>query len=709
MTHLLKLSILFFIMTTLISCGGSGGSDSRSNTEEETPLAIEYTNAFGKVKSIPIKKVSNTEYIADISDVDYAENNQIIVTLGSNITKNTNETASTIQSIANLDSTEEQFLSVTYNDENDVLYELRVSGKNNRFEVDITDPLEKGSTKLMFTVSEPVTPEPNPNQVKTSANAASFLNRATFGSTEKSINSLMSEGSYESWLNTQFNLPPTLHTPKIRKLAPKMCIKGNKDNLSYRDPRQQIWWEITVNAEDQLRQRVALALSQILVISDAKGLGLYDFQFSVANYYDILVKHAFGNYRELLEDVTLNPAMGVFLSMIRNQKENNETSVRPDENYAREFLQLFTIGVNELNLDGTSKLDHNGDTIPTYDQQIVEEFAKAFTGWNYDNAGWYSSKADQNHNKPMVPVEKYHDTSGKTLLNESISPSDQTAQADLTFALDNAFNHDNVAPFISKQLIQRLVTSNPTPAYVERVARVFNNNGNDIKGDLQSVIKAILLDEEALAENKPNHFGKLREPLLRISHLWRAFNMQTSLREGFVSSNETCGQESYPYYFFWSSLTRLGKKISQNPLGANSVFNFFRPGFSPNGLLNNQKLVAPEFQLVNENTLTSTNNLLYDTLDFFSNAKAITPQVDEYSKLNLETEVALAQNTDQLLEHLNLILLNNKMSPSLKKVLKEHLDFEDLKKGNPNLSIELKKAREAIFLITSSPEYLIQR
>jgi uncharacterized protein (DUF1800 family) len=563
--------------------------------------------------------------------------------------------------------------------------------------------------------SEDLTTDPSPQttRVKTQANAASFLNRATFGPTEKSINNLITEGSYENWLNTQFNTPPTIHTQKIRELAPKMCVpevinnQNFKDSYKYREARHQIWWEVAVNGEDQLRQRVALALSQILVISDAKGLGLSDFQYAVANYYDILIKHAFGNYRDLLEEVTLNPAMGVFLSMIRNQKADRDTEVRPDENYAREFLQLFTIGVYELNLDGTPKLDHNGKTIPTYDQKTIEEFAKVFTGWNYDSASWRSYFRREDHNKPMVAVEKYHDKSSKTLLNSSISPDGQTAQEDLKFALDNAFKHSNVAPFISKQLIQRLVTSNPTPDYVERVARVFNDNGLGIKGDLKAVITAILLDEEALAENKSERFGKLREPLLRISHLWRAFNMQTSLQEGRRWPKESCGQESYPYYVFWSSLQDIGRQTSQNPLGATSVFNFFRPDFSPNGLLNNQRMVAPEFEIVNENTLTDTSNLLYNTLKSFSDSKAEIPQIGKHSKLNLKKEVTLAKNTDQLLNHLSLVLLNNQMSSSLRETLKEYLDSEDLFKFAYNP--ELEKTREAILLITSSPEYLIQR
>ncbi len=552
------------------------------------------------------------------------------------------------------------------------------------------------------------------HKVKNQADAAKFLNRSTFGPTITSINNLVSKGTYEKWLTDQINAPATLHSPRVKALAKRMCANISSegdvvdDSWEYAFPRHQVWWETALQGEDQLRQRVAFALSEIFVISDSDGLGLSDFQYAVASYYDVLVKHAFGNYRDLLEEVTLHPAMGDFLSMTRNQKANAEEGVRPDENYAREVLQLFSIGVHELNLDGSEKLDGNGNTIPTYNQKTIEEFAKVFTGWNYADVDWYDYFGDADHSLPLVAVEKYHDTSVKKLLNGDISPSGQSAQDDLTFALDSIFNHPNVAPFISKQLIQRLVTSNPSPAYVERIATIFNNNGKNVRGDLAAVVTTILLDDEALATNKPDEFGKLREPLLRMSHLWRAFDMQNSIKTGhYWEPEKTCGQGNYPYYVFWDAITDFGRRTAQSPLGAKSVFNFFRPDFSPNGVLNDQGLVAPEFQTINENTLTSTTNLLHDMLTFFSDSKASTPELEGYSKLNLSRETELAKNTDQLLDHLSLTLLNNEMSDSLRGILKDHLDLKDGYKytDNPNL----EKAREAIMLIISSPEYLIQR
>lgn len=548
----------------------------------------------------------------------------------------------------------------------------------------------------------------NPSQ------AARFLTQATYGPTQASIDDLLSKQTLEKWLDEQFSMPPGYHLPAIRQLARKMCADrddaGNKllDSWEFAYPRHQIWWEAASSAPDQLRQRVALALSEILVISDSEGLGLSDFQLGVASYYDVLIKHAFGNYRDLLEEVTLHPAMGDFLSMTRNRKANEAEGIRPDENYARELLQLFTIGVHELNLDGSNKLDESNKSIPTYSQKTIEEFARVFTGWNYADISWYDYFGNADHTMPLVAVEKYHDKAVKTLFNGARSPVNQSAQADLDFALDNIFSHPNVAPFISKRLIQRLVTSNPSPAYIKRVASKFNNNGKGIKGDLKAVVKAILLDPEARSENPSDNFGKLREPMLRISHLWRAFKMQTSLKTGhYWEPDKTCGQGNYRYYNFWTSLDYFKTRTGQGPLQANSVFNFFLPDFSPGGLLNQHGLVAPEFQIVNANTLTGASNLLHEMIIEFSDSKATTPTVGGFSKFNLATESTLAANTDQLLNHLNLILLSGKMSGKLRSILKEYLDKPGIfPKGEEG---KLTKAREAILLITSSPEYLIQR
>jgi len=550
------------------------------------------------------------------------------------------------------------------------------------------------------------------------AEAAKFLTRSTFGPTKNNILALVSKGTYESWLNEQFNMPATLHLPRVDTLATKMCANIDEDGDPITDSweikyaRHQVWWEAAVNAEDQLRQRIAFALSEIMVISDSDGLGLSELQRGVTGYYDLFIQHAFSNFRDLLEVVTIHPAMGDFLSLTRNQKENIEEGIRPDENYAREVLQLFTIGVHELNIDGTKKLDENLQPIPTYNQKTIEEFAKVFTGWGYSDIEWDGWFSDSDHTLPLKAYEDYHDTSEKTLLNGVVSPANKTAKVDLDFALDNIFNHPNVAPFISAQLIQRLVTSNPTPAYVGRVARIFNNNGNGVKGDLKAVVKAILLDQEALSTTKPDSFGKLKEPLLRISHLWRNFPIRAITRAGHYWEKEnTCGQGSYQYYEFWDSLDSIVGKTGQGPLQARSVFNFFRPDHTPNGMLNDLGLKAPEFQIMNENTLVGFTNLTYYMVTEFSFADGITDEVytasDDLSKLDLNQVTTLAANSGDLLNYLNLTLLNNQMTSALRTILLEHLDQKDIYPDGING--QFVRAHEAIILIINSPEYLIQR
>ena len=566
---------------------------------------------------------------------------------------------------------------------------------------------------------DPVIIDPNPSQantnlVKNKNEASKFLNRASFGPTDDSINELVARSTYESWLNNQFNTTPTYHLPLVKDLGIKMCANLNDDGTTdvdsweYMFARHHVWWDTATNADDQLRQRVALALSEILVVSDSEGLGLNDLQLAVTSYYDVLVKHAFGNYRDLLKDVALHPAMGDFLSMTRNQKANEEGTIRPDENFARENLQLFTIGVHELNLDGTKKRDGNNNYIPTYDQKTIEEFAKVFTGWSYSDKTWKQWAGQANRLDPLIAFEEYHDTSSKTLLNGETSPSGLNAKDDLDFALNNIFKHPNIAPYISKQLIQRLVTSNPTPDYVARVAEVFNDNGNGVKGDMKAIVSAILLDEDALAETKPDSFGKLREPLLRMSHLWRAFNMKPSLRIGrFWQSEEQCGQGAYPSYNVSGTIARFDRELGQGPLQARSVFNFFRPDFSPTGLLNDNGLYAPEFQIINENTTVSSANLVLKLIEDQSTDQNFVPALDERSKFEMKEVTDLANDTDSLLDYLSLVLLNNEMSSSLRNILAEHLNtpdvFDDGREG------QFQKAREAIMLIIGSPEYLIQK
>ena len=426
---------------------------------------------------------------------------------------------------------------------------------------------------------DPTPPVVSPTPEVSREEAVVFLSQATFGATDEDIANLQAT-SYEAWIDNQFTLPVSGHLEYMGILPePASAAEGQTHRL-------EAFYNHAVNGEDQLRQRVANALSQIFVVSESGNLSKTP--DGLAHYYDLLSNHAFGNFRELMEAVTLNPAMGVYLSMLGNEKPNEVLNIRPDENYARELMQLFTIGLVELNIDGSVVLV-GGQPVPTYNQAVIEGFAHVFTGWNFAEAPTFQTRR-ANFLEPMTANQDFHDTGEKLLLNGVVLPANQTAEQDLEAALDNIFAHKNVAPFISKQLIQRLVTANPSPEFVARVAGVFNNNGNDIKGDLQAVIKAILLDEEARGDNN----GKLVEPLNRLIALWRAYDAASDSGRYILRE---------PQAFF-----------AQAPLRAPSVFNFYSPSYAPAGELTRAGLVSPEMQITNETTVATTNDALAFTI-----------------------------------------------------------------------------------------------
>ena len=329
--------------------------------------------------------------------------------------------------------------------------------------------------------------------------ASRFLAQATFGATPATITELRSKASYADWIDEQLSLPASVTEP---------YTLANSNGSSTKE-RHEIWWDNVLDQPDQLRQRVTFALSQLFVVSDLDYL-LANAQYGMSNYYDMLSRNAFGNYRSLLEEVTLHPVMGVYLSMVRNEKADEANNIRPDENYAREVLQLFSIGLFELNNRGEAlPLDN---PVPTYTQETVEEFARVFTGWNFNNVTWETNNlgAAGTFTTPMVPDERFHDTGSKTLLNGAVSPAGLSVREDMTAALDNIFAHSNVGVLVSRHLIQQLVTSNPTPEYIERMTNVFNDNGSGVRGDLGALVKAILLDSEAREGHLSNpDFGKI--------------------------------------------------------------------------------------------------------------------------------------------------------------------------------------------------------
>ncbi|MDQ7049654.1 MAG: DUF1800 domain-containing protein [Enterobacterales bacterium] len=522
--------------------------------------------------------------------------------------------------------------------------------------------------------SETTTPPPPPPPDKSISQmqAARFLTQATFGADEASINQLAALG-YDDWLQQQFTLPPSLHLPLVMEYP--------DDNTLDQTMRYEVWWRQAITANDQLRQRVAWALSQIFVISDKSALN--QTPYGIANYYDILVANAFGNYRDLMQQVTLSPMMGVYLSMLGNEKPNIALNIRPDENYARELMQLFTIGLVKLNIDGSPQLDNNGQPTNTYDQDTIKGFAHVFTGWHFaDNPSWYQVRI--NVFDPMKAFEDFHDTSEKRLLDGFIIPAGGSALSDLNSALDNVFNHPNVGPFVAHRLVQQLVTSNPSPAYVQRVATVFNNNGQGVRGDLKAVIKAILTDNEAISTNTLTDptFGKLKEPLLRFTQLWRAFHATA---------------ESGKYWFGFSEYF-----TGQAPLSAPHVFNFYSPSYSPSGPIADAGLVAPEFEILNETFITHTLNwLAYSTYIGYQGIPLDPPDPDRIL-INIDQELILAANPVALVDRYNLLLLSGQMDTNMKAELVASI--EAIPASEP-----LLRVLNSLFLTVASPQYSIQK
>jgi len=518
------------------------------------------------------------------------------------------------------------------------------------------------------------TPPPPPPPVQmTKAEAFQFLNQGSFGATEAEAATVISMGR-EAWIDAQTQKPVSRQLPHLQALPPpQFAFELHAD-------RVDIWFRNSLYGEDQLRQRVAFALSEIMVVSQLGAL--FDLPFAVADYYDVLAEHAFGNYRDLLEAVTLHPAMGVYLSMLGNEKPDPTLNIRPDENYAREVMQLFSIGLVELNSDGTTKLDANGLPIPTYDQATIEGFAHVYTGWTFAGAPGFRQAFPTPFNQ-VIPMQLYpgfHDTGAKTLLDGVALPAGQSGEQDLRDALDTIFNHPNVGPFIAIRLIQRLVTSNPSPGYVRRVAEVFNNNGSGVRGDLGAVVKAILLDDEAHPSMAMEIDGKVKEPLLRLTQLWKAYNATS--RSGRYPLN-------FAYILF-----------GQGPLQSPSVFNFFSPFYAPPGEIRNSSLVAPELEIATEyqNTLFA-NYMFYQAFALNQTSDTL---ADDDVFINFEEEMAIAENADALIDMVAGKLLAGEISATLRQ------EIAGMLARIPETESVLRVA-ETIYFVSTSPEFAYQR
>ncbi len=542
--------------------------------------------------------------------------------------------------------------------------------------------------------------------------AARLLAQATFGPTLPEIDRAAAIGP-ATWIDEQIAAPATLHLGatdvhyramlplyNVGRATPEAsCIQS----LVCRYARRDIWWRTSITAPDQLRQRTAFALSQFFVVSDLNADVAYT-QYAPADFYDTLVVNAFGDFRTLLEEVTLHPAMGRYLGMLQNEKADPARNTEPDENYAREVMQLFTVGLTELNPDGTPHTAPDGSLMPTYGDPEITDFARVFTGWNYANATRWSfgrgAAGIPGHIEAMRPNEAYHDTGAKTLLRGQRLAAGRAAATDLDDALDNLANHPNVGPFLARHLIQRLVTSNPSPAYVGRVAAVFANNGRGQRGDLAAVVRAVLLDVEARDPTiaAGADYGKLREPLLRYTALWRAFGAQG------VSVSNSAGSVGGIFRFYSSD-----SLLAQAPLSAPSVFNFYRPNYRKPGEIRDRGLFSPEFQIVNDNTAIAMANRLHGAL--FNSDRDVTSgrtlanTIAALGNLPLDfsVEKSLAARPEALVDRLDLLMMAGRMPPPMRAVLVDAIGRMPATDGGR------QRVEDAVFLVASSPQFSVQR
>jgi len=567
--------------------------------------------------------------------------------------------------------------------------------------------------------------------------AQQFLNRATFGAKDVEISALADsmatlgiEAACSKWIDDQFALPTTFHTDTIKSFMAADGITAFNDNakniLRY---RYHAWWHNAITAPDQLKQRMAWALIQICVVGESgnnfnfveipTGQPNKPYWFGMSSYYDMLLNRCDDRYRDVLQDVTYHPVMGVWLSSLRNPKGNPTIGTFPDENYAREIMQLMSIGLNELNLDGTYKLDSAGGVIPTYDNDIIRDFARAFTGMNYaSGTSTNINSGYTNYLDPMIMTNNAHDTGSKKLLNGQSIPGSTNGNVDVSAALDNIYAHPNVAPFISRLLIQRLVRSNPSKAYINRVSKVFNDNGSGVKGDMRAVVKAILVDSEAwssirmtrlrnptrlVVTGSGTEFGRMTEPVVQYASFFRRYGIPPTNTSGRFFLNATPGT--------WN----------QAPYRSPSVFNFYLPHHQPSGGLAtavgsrnipNGDLFAPEFQLLtavvsNAWQNRSRSDIINEYIDQFLFTAGST-NTNTRLTFDLSKEKTLAASQTALVEHLDNVLCNGTMTDDFRTRLSNAIAAKVILSSPPTANQLRDRMRGAMITVMNSPHYLIR-
>ncbi len=552
--------------------------------------------------------------------------------------------------------------------------------------------------------------------------ASRFLGQATLGSNSAGITSALNMG-FEPWIDDQFTKVPTNILPTMNNIWSQIVALDPEAFGPYALHFNYAWWQVNMTNQDLLRQKVAYGLSQVLVTSINSDLR--DWGESLSSYYDIFINNAFGNYKDILLQVTKHPAMGYYLSHLNNPKTDLENNIRPDENYAREIMQLFTIGLYQLNQDGSRILDGNSNPIPTYDNDDIKEMAKIFTGlhggvvlpcpdvplpppcicYNNNNPAfcdtlsmtccWWPSGPEFGNNiyvldktAPMIMSNDFHEPGPKTMPDGTIINLPNNGMGEVNAAVNWLFNHPNTAPFISYRLIQRLVKSNPSPPYVARVAAKFANNGQGVRGDMKAVIKAILLDEEARSAEGYllESAGKLREPFLRYTHIARAIPTTTDKGR------------------YWNNGYNFLNSTRQHVMASPTVFNFYLPDFQPVGQISAADLVAPEFKLHNTATAIGYINevhgwTIWDGLMY--SWEGSWPDDPDNAYLQLSYFENINSDTEELINKLDLLLTHGQLTDETRQILRTALNPMYWQWDNG-----LKfRTRLAMYLVMISPDY----
>jgi uncharacterized protein (DUF1800 family) len=528
--------------------------------------------------------------------------------------------------------------------------------------------------------------------------AARFLAQAGFGGTPAQIEALAHSGDFNLWIETQAAMPGMSMLNAVRSAYTTARNAHGIENstANYSNTSRHFhyaWWQMMMTQPDVMRQRIAMALSEIIVISTNSTIRNDGEVY--ASFYDIFLRNAFGNYRDILQEVSLHPAMGVYLTHYRNPKTDTTTNTYPDENYAREVMQLFSIGLFELNMDGSLKLNGNGESIPTYGLDDTRELAKVFTGLGagaltqqaIDQGRSLNFNTGTNHLNYLMPMAMYdekHETGEKTIVGGHTIPAGMEGMDDINLALDHLFNHPNVGPFISRKLIQHFVKSNPTNLYISDVAQVFNDNGEGVRGDMKAVMKAILLHDEARAciwQNDPTN-GKLKSPVLRYAAFARAVEKV----------------DEKPLYF--TEARNFYSNTSHRVLSSPSVFNFYSPNHKPNGPLATMELYGPEFEL--HNSVTSIGYV--NEVDGWTR----NGRIFDASELPFDIELdkvsyyEIAQDPDVLINHLDVVLTYGRLKEETKAIIRQALN--EIPVGNMETALK-QRVEIATYLIMISPEF----